>query len=155
MLENVVAKCPDSYLHGNKRFYYLTYHSVMFLDYYLSIPPDKFSPLLPFSFLQKEDRPAESIGDMVPDKFYSKKELLLYIISSKAKAEELMNGLTHPSSLNQRFTEGNKEGDMDFPILEILLYNMRHTQHHVGQLHLMIRQDLDQHMEWAFRVDEL
>ena len=44
--------------------------------------------------------------------------------------------------------------DMDYPILEILLYNLRHTQHHTAQLNLLLRQDLDQHMEWAFRAGD-
>jgi len=44
---------------------------------------------------------------------------------------------------------------MDYPILEILLYNMRHTQHHTGQLNLIMQQDLNKHLEWAFRVDKL
>ena len=61
----------------------------------------------------------------------------------------------HNEKLDIRFTEGNQEGDMDYPILEILLYNLRHTQHHIGQLNLIMRQDLGKYMEWAFRVDEL
>jgi hypothetical protein len=33
---------------------------------------------------------------------------------------------------------------------------LRHTQHHAAQLNLLMRQDLNSHMEWAFRAkDEL
>ena len=49
--------------------------------------------------------------------------------------------------LSERFKEGDEPNDMDYPILEILLYNMRHTQHHAAQLNMMLRQDTDQHME--------
>ncbi len=155
MLINVIANSPDNYLVTNKRFYYLAYHSVIFLDYYLSIPPTDFSPMLPFTINDNGQRPPESIGDMIPDKIYSKQELIEYLQHSRLKCKKIIERLTDDEKLNIRFTEGNQEGDMDYPILEILLYNLRHTQHHTGQLNLMIRQDLNKHMEWAFRVDEL
>jgi len=139
MLTNVIENCPDNYFSSNKRFYYLAYHTVVMFDYYLSIPPASFSPLLSFTILDQHQRPPESIGDMIPDKLYSKKELVEYLSGSRLKCQQLIQGLTEDEILNTRFTEGNQEGDMDYSILEILLYNMRHTQHHTGQLHLMIR----------------
>lgn len=155
MLINAISNCPDNYFIMNKRFYYLTYHAIVFLDYYLTIPPKDFSPILPFTIQQADKRPKESIGDMIPDKFYSKIELIDYLNASRSKCKKLVESLTESEILNVRFTEGNQDGDMDYPILEILLYNLRHTQHHTGQLNLIIRQDLNKHMEWAFRVDEL
>lgn len=155
MLINVISSCPDDYLATNKRFYYLAYHCVMFLDYYLSIPPGDFSPILTFTIKDKDQRPPESIGDMIPDKIYSKQDLINYLSVSRLKCKKLIESLTDSEKLDIRFIEGNEEGDMDYPILEILLYNLRHTQHHTGQLNLMMRQDLDKHTEWAFRVDEL
>ena len=155
MLQNAISFCPESYFTTNKRFYYLAYHCVLFLDYYLSIPPKDFSPILPFTIKDKEQRPLESIGDIVPDKIYSKEELIDYINKSRLKCQNLIESLTDNEKLNIRFTEGNQEGDMDYPILEILLYNLRHTQHHIGQLNLIMRQDLHKHMEWAFRADEI
>lgn len=155
MLQNAISFCPESYFTTNKRFYYLAYHCVLFLDYYLSIPPKDFSPILPFTIKDKEQRPLESIGDIVPDKIYSKEELIDYINKSRLKCQNLIESLTDNEKLNIRFTEGNQEGDMDYPILEILLYNLRHTQHHIGQLNLIMRQDLHKHMEWVFRADEI
>jgi len=155
MLQNAISFCPESYFTTNKRFYYLAYHCVLFLDYYLSIPPKDFSPILPFTIKDKEQRPLESIGDIVPDKIYSKEELIDYINKSRLKCKTLIESLSDNEKLNNRFTEGNQEGDMDYPILEILLYNLRHTQHHIGQLNLIMRQDLHKHMEWAFRADEI
>jgi len=38
---------------------------------------------------------------------------------------------------------------------EILLYNLRHTQHHTAQLNMLLRQDFDKHMEWAFRAGDI
>jgi hypothetical protein len=155
MLTNVIANCPDNYLVTNKRFYYLAYHSVIFLDYYLSIPPKDFSPNLTFTIKDKDQRPPDSVGNMIPDKIFSRQELIDYLKYSRLKCKKLIESLIDYEKLNVRFTEGNQEGDMDYSILEILLYNMRHTQHHTGQLNLIMRQDLNKHIEWAFRVDEL
>lgn len=155
MLINSVSGCPDDYFRENKRYYYLAYHSVVFLDYYSSIPPSTFCPKLPFTIKPLEQRPKESIGDMIPDKIYSKEEMLGYLQSTRSKCKKMIQSLTNEESLNLRFVEGNEKDDMDYPVLEILLYNLRHTQHHIGQLNLIIRQDLDNHLEWAFRVDEL
>ena len=151
MLSNVISGCTNEYLQTNKRFYYLAYHTVLFLDYYLTIPPHDFSAILPFSILGKEKRPLESIGDMISDKMYSREQLLNYVEHSRAKCKKLVESLNDDNAKDLRFTEGQEEGDMDYSVLEILLYNMRHTQHHVGQLNLMIRNDFNKHMEWVFR----
>ncbi|MDI9365703.1 MAG: DinB family protein [Flavobacterium sp.] len=155
MLANAIASCPDDYLATNKRCYYLAYHSVVFLDYYLTIPPSNFSPILSFTIKDADQRPPESIGDMIPDKIYSKQALLDYVNHSRNKCKTIIDNLADNNQLHARFTEGNEPSDMNYSLVEILLYNMRHTQHHTGQLHLMLRQDLNQHVDWAFRVDEL
>ncbi|HMO39359.1 MAG TPA: DinB family protein [Saprospiraceae bacterium] len=154
MLINVVHLCPDAYFSKHKRFYYIAYHSVIFLDYYLTIPPKDFVPLLPFTQKMPEQRPQEAIDDLIPDEIYSKKELIEYLERCREKCKNIITNLTD-DKLNERFTEGNAPNDMDYPILEILLYNLRHTQHHVAQLNMLIRQNLDKHMEWSFRVGDI
>ena len=108
------------------------------------------------SFTQKEpaDRPKEAIDDLIPDKIYSKEAIVEYLQQSREKCKGLIESLTE-EKLQERFTEGNEPHDMDYPILEILLYNLRHTQHHVAQLNMLIRQDLDKHMEWSFRAGDI
>lgn len=155
MLRNVIANCPDNYFSTNKRFYYLAFHSIFLLDYYLSIPPADFIPNLPFTVKERADWPTDSIGDMIPDNIFSKEELVDYVNQIRLKCKQLIEGLTDQEILHTRFKEGEQEGDMDYSILEILFYNLRHTQHHIGQLNFIIRQDLGTHVDWAFRVDEL
>ena len=43
---------------------------------------------------------------------------------------------------------------MNYPVLEILLYNMRHVQHHAAQLNLLLRQELDDAPDWVSRTEE-
>jgi hypothetical protein len=154
MLINVVSDCPDDYFSTHRRFYYIVFHSTIFLDYYLTIPPKDFSPLLLFTQKEPEDRPKEAIDDLIPDELYSKQEIVAYLKQSRTKCRALIYSL-NVENQNERFTEGNEPGDMDYPILEILLYNLRHTQHHVAQLNMLLRQDMDQHMEWSFRVGDI
>lgn len=154
MLINVISSCPDDYCSTHQRFYYIAYHSVLFLDYYLTIPPKDFLPMLSFTQKEPEDRLLESIDDLVPDKIYSIKELVDYLMQSRNKCESLINSLSD-ENLQRRFTEGDGPHDMDYPILEIILYNLRHTQHHVAQLNLLVRQDRNEHMEWSFRAGDI
>lgn len=154
MLLNVVSSCPDDYFTSHPRFYYIAFHSAVFLDYYLTIPPGDFSPLLSFTQKAPEDRPKEAIDDLIPDKIYSKQEIAAYLKQSREKCKQIIEGLSD-ERLQDRFTEGNEPNDMDYPILEILLYNLRHTQHHVAQLNMLLRQDLDKHVEWSFRAGDL
>jgi uncharacterized damage-inducible protein DinB len=104
--------------------------------------------------MQKEDWPAEAIDDLIPNYTYSIQDLVGYLKKSREKCQKLIATLTE-EGLQERFQEGMEDGDMDFLILEILLYNMRHTQHHAAQLNLLIRQDLDEHREWSFRVGDI
>jgi hypothetical protein len=154
MLINVVSSCPENYFEQNPRFYFVTFHSTIFLDYYLTIPPCDFSPLLSFTHKEQKERPKEAIDNIIPDKIYSNQEVVDYLKHSREKCRQLIESLTE-ENFNQRFKEGDELNDMDYSILEILLYNMRHTQHHTAQLNILLRQDFDKHMEWSFRAGDI
>ena len=154
MLTNAISNCPEEYFMTHRRFYYMAFHSAIFLDYYLTIPPRDFSPRLSFTQREAMDRPAEAIDDLIPDKIYDKQEILEYLKQSREKCKQIIYTLTD-EKLNERFKEGDEPNDMDYPILEILLYNLRHTKHHTAQLNMLLRQDIDKHMEWSFRVGDI
>jgi hypothetical protein len=154
MLINAISNCPEDYFLTHSRFYYIAFHSTIFLDYYLTIPPSDFSPLLSFTKKEPEYRPNEAIDDLMPDKIYSKQEIVKYLAKSREKCNQIIYALT-TEKLNERFKEGDEPSDMDYPILEILLYNLRHTQHHAAQLNMLLRQDFGKHMEWSFRAGDI
>ena len=153
MLINAISGCPDDYLKTHKRFFYIAFHSAVFLDYYLTFPPSDFEPTLAFSQRPEAERPIESIGDLIPDQFYTKQELIEYLQQSRIKCKKIIKDL-NVETINERFIEGSEPDDMNYSVLEILLYNLRHTQHHTAQLNLLIRQDLNKHMDWYFKTDE-
>lgn len=153
MLDHALAQCPEEFYQGNKRFFYVAFHGLIFLDYYLTIPPKDFAPVLPFTPTETQERPQDAIDDLVPDKFYSKQELLEYVHLNRAKCQKMIAALSE-GKLRERFVEDMEEDAMDYPLLEILLYNMRHVQHHVGQLNLLLRQGTGHAPKWIFRADE-
>jgi DinB superfamily len=154
MLTCAITNCPEDYFITHKRFYYIAFHTTIFLDYYLTLPPSDFSPMLSFTQKEAKDRPQEAVDDLIPDKMYSKQEIMEYLKKSREKCKQLIDSLTG-EKLSERFKEGDEPNDMDYPILEILLYNLRHTQHHTAQLNMLLRQDFDKHIEWSFRVGNI
>ncbi|NIJ55020.1 DinB family protein [Dyadobacter arcticus] len=151
MLKNAINLWPDEYWETDKRFFYMTYHTLVFLDYYLTIPPPNvFSSPLPFTFTDWENAPADAIDDIIPDEIYSKAELLDYLQSCREKCYQVVASLT-PEKLEERWIE--EDGDMDYAVLEILLYNMRHVQHHAAQLNLLLRQKIDDAPRWVSRAE--
>lgn len=163
MLTNAISLCPDELWHSNRKFYYMAYHCAVFLDYYLTIPPKSFLPPLPYTLTDADHIPKDAIDDVVPNSIFSKKELLDYLQLSREKCRTVIAGLTE-EKLNEKWIDnsGNMNLDlaasitMNYSVLEILFYNMRHVQHHAAQLNLLLRQSIDQAPDWVSHAkDEL
>ncbi|OOG72442.1 hypothetical protein B0E43_16120 [Algoriphagus sp. A40] len=140
MLENAIEACPEQIWQGEKAFSHQAFHTLFFLDYYLTLKPVGFAP--PSNFTYSE------FGEEPPVEIFSKVEILDYLLFCKSKFEKLL------SELNENLAEIrwiNESKTMDYSILEILLYNLRHVQHHVGQLNLMLRQQIDDSPRWVYR----
>jgi hypothetical protein len=153
-LEETIKLCPDNLLMANSRFFYMTFHVLIFLDYYLTIPPSNFSPALPFTPGDGRDIPENAIDDLIPDRHYSKKELLDYLRVSREKCRKLITSLTEEKIVSGRFVEEAETDAMNYSILEILLYNMRHVQHHAAQMNLLLRQEINDASGWVFEVKD-
>jgi hypothetical protein len=138
MFENAMLMCPASQWDTEKKIWYNAFHCLFYLDYYLTPDPATFSPPSPFTF--SEFDPA---GKM-PERTYSKDELLSYLKYSRKKCHKLIGGLTDEIA-NQRWVNEYK----NYSVLEMLLYNMRHAQHHAGQLNLILRQTIGDAPGWV------
>lgn len=140
MLENAITDCPEK-LWGDRagfqEFWYIAYHATFWLDYYLSASPEGFQPPAPFGMEEFDPEGA------FPPRVYAKPELLDYLHHCRAKLRARLTEL-NDDEMNRRW----KSGRMDFSILELLLYNMRHVQHHAAQLHLLLRQTTDSAPRW-------
>ncbi|MBS1602448.1 MAG: DinB family protein [Bacteroidetes bacterium] len=153
MLRDALTLCPDDLFASNKKFFYIAYHTVIFLDYYMTNPPGSFSPLLPFTIREAGDIPEEALDDIIPDNMYSKEDLLGYLRSSREKAQGLIAGLTEENIGHRWKEEDVSPPVMNYSTLEILIYNMRHVQHHTAQLNLMLRQEVNAAPGWIGRTE--
>lgn len=152
MLENAITLWPQEDWHTHPQFFYNAYHCLVFLDYYLTNPPEGFTSPLPFTLAQPGDNiPAEALDDVLPNRIYSKQELLDYVQYNRQKCHTLIANLTE-DSLAERWIED--PGGMNYPMLELLLYNMRHVQHHAAQLNMLLRNHLNNAPRWVARAKE-
>ncbi|MDQ3141928.1 MAG: DinB family protein [Bacteroidota bacterium] len=143
MLENALVECPDELWNSDSQFWYIGYHSLFFLDYYLSDNPENFMPPAPFTLSEFDP------SGLLPERVYSKEELLEYLEFCRKKCHNLLIDLS-AVRLTNRFVNAYK----NYPVLEILIYNMRHVQHHAAQLNLLLRQEIDYAPAWVARTKE-
>jgi len=138
MLENAINMCPDEHWDTALDFWYLSYHCIFWTDYYLTPEPSKFEPPKPFTFSEFDPTGKK------PDRTYTKTEVLGYLEHCRQKANQLIRELT-ADRLNDRWINEYK----NYSLLEILLYNMRHIQHHSAQLNLVLRQTINNAPTWV------
>ena len=145
MLENALLACPDELWDDRSRtpeFWYVIYHTLFYLDLYLSDSVERFTPPLPFNLDEMDP------AGILPDRPYTKEELQTYLEHGRRKCRATIEALTEEKA-------GQLSGfewlpDMSFT--EILLYNMRHVQHHAAQLNLILRQTTDSAPRWVGRT---
>lgn len=144
MFENAIKKCPDNLWHYNYRtgneiknpkdleelrssYWYIAYHTLFFLDFYLDLDPENFR--MPEPFKQTE----ENIDEILIERVYTKDELLGYTVHCRKKLRSLLQDMDESKAALRWKTSWR-----DFSIVEMCLYNMRHVMHHTGQLNMML-----------------
>lgn len=142
MLENAIAACPDELWDAESKFWYNAYHTLFFFDYYLSEAPKSFSPPEPFTLSELDPAGA------MPERTYRKEELLAYLNFCRQKCHDFISGITADSD-HKRFVNEAR----NYSIPEILIYNMRHVQHHVAQLNLLLRQGMSHVPKWVSQTE--
>jgi len=161
MLSNAITTFPEELWNTDKIFFYNAYHCAVFLDYYLTIPPAHFSSMLPYTLTDVDKIPAGAIDDVVPDRIYSKKELLLYVALSREKCRSLISSLTEQSvtapwlnHLPAENLELASGASLHLSVMEILFYNLRHVQHHAAQLNFILRQKINKAPAYISAVND-
>jgi len=145
MLENAMDACPDALWDDRSRqpeFWYVAYHTLFYLDLYLSPSLDGFIPPPPFTL--DETDPA----GVLPPHPYTKDELRAYLRHGREKARAVIAALTDESA-RERWRYGQW---LEGPAIEVMLDNLRHVQHHTAQLNLILRQETDSAPRWVTRA---
>lgn len=144
MLENAITACPDALWSDREQqpeYWYVAYHTLFFLDYYLSETADGFAPPAPFTL--EELDPA----GVLPERPFTKDELLGYLEHGREKARRLVETLTDETAREIR-----RFNNSDWSVLDWILTSVRHVQHHTAQLNLILRQRTDSAPRWVGRT---
>jgi len=144
MLENAMSACPEALWSDRTRrpeSWYVVYHALFWLDLYLSGSVEGFAPPAPFTLDELDP------AGVVPERAYSQAELRAYLVHCRTKCREAIASLTEEASMKRCRLPW---GEVSF--LELLLDNMRHVQHHAGQLHLVLREAIDDSPRWVARA---
>ncbi|HEU0015381.1 MAG TPA: DinB family protein [Longimicrobium sp.] len=143
-LENAMHACPDALWADPEQrpeFWYLVFHTLFFLDLYLSESEDGFAPPPPLTLDELDP------AGVMPERPYTKDELQRYLDHGRARCRRAMEALTDETArVPRRF------GAREMSTLELHLYNLRHVQHHAAQLNLILRQQTDSAPGWVSRA---
>jgi hypothetical protein len=132
MLNDCLTHCPDDQWDqpvAKYPFWHVAYHTLCYVDCYLSPSNDDFKPSPEFHPKGMEEFEAEH-----PSRRFTREELLKYAAFCR---EKLGRSLVAE-------TETTLAGPSGFPWLkftraELHLYNIRHIAHHTGQLGAFLR----------------
>ncbi len=111
---------------GFSKFWYLCYHTLFWLDLYLTGAEKDFIPPDPFDLVEMQE------GEILP-RVYSKEELIGYFEFCRQRCHDTILDMTmEQANRICRFAWG------ELPFAELMLYTMRHVEQHAAQLYMFL-----------------
>jgi hypothetical protein len=120
---------PDQWVAaGFAAYWYLGYHTLFWLDLYLTGAEEGFAPPAPFDLVEME------ANETLP-RIYTREELLGYLALCRQRCQDTIATLSSEEAYRIcRFPWG------EVPFAELLLYTLRHVQEHAAQLRMFLGQ---------------
>lgn len=151
-LADTINACPDHLWQTSlwktpdtkpefSQFWYIAYHTLFWLDLYLTGTEEGFRPPAPFALIEQDQ-----YGPL-PERVYTKDELLNYAAYSRSQCLATINALTD-ETLQRHCVFG--WGELSF--LELLFYNMRHVHGHASQLNMLLGQIIGPQPDYVTQV---
>ena len=149
MLENALRACPselwsailwseNSSERELAQFWYVAYHSLFWLDLYLTGSVEGFTPPAPFTLAELDP------AGLLPERTYTRAELLSYLDHGRQKCRATLEALTDEKARQHcSFPWG------EVSVGELLLDNMRHVQEHAAQMNMFLGQKLGANASWV------
>ena len=149
-LGNAIRTCPDELWRARlwadpsqERFFlpeywYVVYHSLFWLDLYLTGTEEGFVPPAPFALIEQNE------NGPIPQRPYTKDELLAYLEDCRKRCQATIESTTDEEA--QRLCTFGW-GEVSFA--ELLLYSMRHVAGHAAQLNLLLGQKMGSAPDWV------
>ena len=104
MLENAIAECSEHLWNTDSEFWYKAYHTLFYLDYYLSMEPEKFSP--PSSFTLSEFDPSGAL----PEKLFDHRNIALQYEACAASRNTIKFIIASGNEQSATMGLANKDG---------------------------------------------
>ncbi len=145
-LNAAIQKFPDAAWTTGERWHqpwYVAFHTIFWLDLYLSESSD-YEPPPPFTRGELE-------AGVFPERPYTKGVLLGWLSQCRQTLATRLASVATDEGAQRRCHL--HWGDMAAG--ELLLYNLRHTQHHAAQLNVLTRQAGAEPAPWVMRADGL
>lgn len=151
MFEKALLNCPDELWAGRlwndasvrpefSEFWYVAYHCLFWLDFYLSGAAKDFTPPPPFTLDELDP------AGLLPELQYTRAELLSYLEHNRKKCQGTIEELTDEKAAQLcKFNWG----EMSF--FGLILDNMRHVQEHSAQLNMYLGQQASSNSKWVTR----
>jgi hypothetical protein len=147
MLDYAISACPNDLWTANLwddlddprygQFWYVAYHTLSWLDLFLTGSYDDFTPPPPF------------IRGKLPETPYTKDVIRAYLKQCRQKCQVVIEALTVEKA-NQICTFAW----MEPTFLELQLYSMRHVQEHAAQLNLVLGQNGLTATDWVAKAED-
>jgi DinB superfamily len=150
MLGDALRNCPDALWEkmlwddepgqwvaaGFSRFWYLGYHTLFWLDLYLTGAEEGFMPPEPFALVEMQD------NETLP-RTYTRDELLGYLAVCRQRCQDtLLNLGSEQAERPCSFAWGR------VTFAELMLYTLRHVQEHAAHLNMYIGQHAPYRQAW-------
>jgi hypothetical protein len=155
MLRDALRDCPDELWEarlwedqpdqwvavGFSKFWYLGYHTLFWLDLYLTGAEEGFTPPAPFDLV-------EMAANEVLPRTYTRAELLGYLELCRGRCQETIGALSHEEAQRVcRFAWG------EVSFAELQLYNLRHVQEHAAHLGMFLGQQAGKSTRWVAKAE--
>lgn len=144
-LNQCIETCTDDEWeksHNDAPFSQVLFHALIYTDYYLSLDEQEFKAQQFHGENEDIFRDYEELDYKEPIEVYTKNEIKKYFDFCRAKTDRYFEGLQDSSIMEESRHLGGMKN------LELLIYVIRHIQHHAAQLGLRLEQAGGEEQGW-------
>lgn len=143
MVKQAIKLCPDDLWRretDQPQFWQEVYHTLFYLDFYLSSKPKEHKARFDFK---------ENLAEKPPI-ILTKEEISFYLKEVETKTIEIFSNLTSAE------LEGKNSFWWTGPTLaHRLIYNLRHSQHHMGKINEILKKNSKDAAKWIIDPEKV
>jgi hypothetical protein len=125
---------------GISEFWYIAFHTLFWLDLYLTGEVEGFAPPPPYTLAELDPK------GILPERVYTCNELLSYLDYCHRKCTAVIEQLTDERARKVSYFPWAKGG---ISFIELMMDDMRHVQEHAAQLNMFLGQQAGVSSRWV------